>query len=244
MKSFWIATAACAALAGCASRPPGASPHAQDPLEGMNRSVSAFNDALDAAVLEPAARGWRAAVPAPVRTGVSNVFANVGDVWSGINHLLQGQGERAYRHLVRFTTNTVLGLGGVLDIASAAGIERERQDFGQTLAHWGVPAGPYLVLPVLGPSTLRDTAALPVDFNGYALAHLHPVAHRNTLTATRLIDNRAQLLGVTATLDAVALDKYSLVREFHLNQRARLASPTAEELANAGRVESYDDEPE
>lgn len=236
-----LALATVATLSACATRPPGAAEHPQDPLEGMNRSVMAFNDAVDAAILEPAARGWRTVVPAPVRTGVGNVFANVGDLWSGINHLLQGQGELAYNHFVRFTTNTVLGLGGVLDIATEAGIAREKQDFGQTLARWGVSPGPYLVLPILGPSTLRDTAALPVDFSGYALSHLHPVAHRNTLTGVRMVDTRAQLLGATETLDAAALDKYSLVREFYLRRRdpARYAGADDD---SAGKIESYEDE--
>lgn len=237
-----LSVAVVATLAACATRPPGAAEHPQDPLEGMNRSISAFNEAVDAAILEPAARGWRAVVPSPVRTGVGNFFDNVGDLWSGINHLLQGEGERAYNHLVRFTTNTVLGLGGFLDIATEAGIPRERQDFGQTLARWGVPSGPYLVLPILGPSTLRDTAALPADFNGYALSHLHPVSDRNVLAGLRIVDTRERLLGATDALDAAALDKYSLLREFYLRQRDPGRYQSSQDDENAGKIESYEDD--
>ena len=225
-------------LAGCASTS-STSSGAQDPWESYNRSVFRFNETVDAAVLEPVARAYQQVAPQPVRTGVSNFFGNLGDLWSMVNHALQGNGEQTYNHMVRFTTNTVLGVGGLLDIATPMQVPRNKQDFGLTLAAWGVQPGPYVVLPLLGPSTLRDTAALPVDFQGNPLGDLQPVAHRNVLRGLALVNTRSNLLGVTDTLDAAALDRYSLVRDFYLQQRG--ARPQVGDDANAGRVESYDD---
>ncbi|HQQ69732.1 MAG TPA: VacJ family lipoprotein, partial [Alicycliphilus sp.] len=150
-----------ALLSGCATGP-NANP--ADPLEPYNRSMSTFNENVDKAVLKPVATAYRDVTPQPLRTGVTNFFANLGDAWSFVNNVLQFKGREAFDSLVRLSVNTVFGLGGVLDVASEAGIDRHKQDFGLTLGHWGVPTGPYLVLPLLGPSTVRDTAALPVDF--------------------------------------------------------------------------------
>lgn len=224
------------ALAGCASTQAG---NPQDPYEGYNRSMTKFNDAVDEAVFKPVATAYQTVTPSPVRTAVSNFFGNLGDLWSGVNHALQGNGEQTYNHVVRFTTNTVLGLGGLLDIATEMQVERNKQDFGLTLGRWGVKPGPYLVLPFLGPSTVRDTVALPVDWQGNVLGDLRPVSHRNTLTGLRLVDIRANLLTATDTLDAAALDRYALMRDFYLKQRSR--SLQAENDEDAGRVESYDD---
>ena len=223
-------------LAGCAALPDGHAAHPQDPWERYNRSMQTFNDNVDAAVLKPVATAYQTVTPQPARTGITNFFSNIGDLWSMANHLLQGQGEKAYNHLVRFTTNTVFGLGGLIDIATEAQIPREKQDFGHTLARWGVQPGPYVVLPLLGPSTLRETVALPVDVNGYALNRLYPVSHRNSLTALRLTDQRANLLQAGDTLDAIALDRYSLVRDFYLSQRERQHQDD-----NAGKIEDFDD---
>ena len=156
----WAARAAvlvlgAALLGGCASGP-NANP--ADPFEPYNRNMTTFNDNLDKAVLKPVATLYRDATPQPLRTGVGNFFANLGDAWSFVNNLLQLRGLDAYESMVRFSVNTVLGLGGVLDIASEMGVERHKQDFGLTLGRWGVPTGPYLVLPLLGPSSVRDTA--------------------------------------------------------------------------------------
>ena len=231
------AIGAAALLAGCASTQ---ATHPQDPFEGYNRAMTSFNDGVDQAVLRPVATTYQSVTPQPVRTGVTNFFGNIGDLWSMVNHGLQGNGEKTYTHMVRFTTNTVLGFGGILDLASEMQLPRDKQDFGLTLARWGVQPGPYLVLPLLGPSTVRDTVALPVDFQGNVLGGLHPVSHRNALTALRLVDTRTNLLGVTDSLDAAALDRYSLMRDFYLKQRDP-AGRTAQEDENAGRVESYDD---
>lgn len=223
-------------LTGCASTQ---ATHPQDPYEGYNRAMTTFNDNVDKAVLKPLATAYQTVTPQPVRTGVTNFFGNLGDLWSMVNHALQGNGEQTYNHMVRFTTNTVLGLGGLLDIATEMQVERNKQDFGLTLASWGVQPGPYLVLPLLGPSTVRDTVALPVDWQGNVLGDLKPVSHRNTLTGLRMVNTRANLLNASDTLDAAALDRYSLMRDFYLKQRDPAARQNNDE--EAGRVESYDD---
>ncbi|HRP20784.1 MAG TPA: VacJ family lipoprotein [Alicycliphilus sp.] len=206
-----------ALLGGCAS-----GPHANpaDPFEPYNRGMTTFNDNVDKAVLKPVATLYRDATPQPLRTGVGNFFANLGDAWSFVNNLLQLRPLEAYDSMVRFSVNSVLGLGGVLDIASEMGVERHRQDFGLTLGRWGVPTGPYLVLPLLGPSTVRDTAALPVDYMvGDLVDHVHDVPVRNSLYGLRFIDKRAQLLGATTVLDEAALDPYSFTRDVYLKLR-------------------------
>jgi phospholipid-binding lipoprotein MlaA len=204
------------ALTGCATGP-NANP--RDPLEPFNRGVYQLNDAVDRAVLKPVATAYRDVLPSPVRTGVNNFFSNLQDAWSAVNSALQLKGEAAANNLVRFGVNTFLGLGGVLDIASEMRIERHTEDFGQTLGHWGVGAGPYLVLPLLGPSTVRDTAALPVDAQGNLVSGINDVATRNSATALNLLDRRARLLDATRLLDQVALDPYTFTRDAHLQRR-------------------------
>jgi len=227
----WAARRAALALAGallggCASGP-NANP--ADPLEPYNRSMTRFNDNLDKAVLKPVATAYRDVTPQPVRTGVGNFFSNLGDAWSFANNLLQLRGREAFDSMVRFSVNSVLGLGGVLDIASEMGVDRHKQDFGLTLGRWGVPTGPYLVLPVLGPSTVRDTAALPVDFYvGDLVDHVHDIPVRNSMYGLRAIDKRAQLLGAGTVLDEAALDPYSFTRDVYLKLRAG-ASGSAED---------------
>jgi len=205
------------ALGGCAAT--GSNP--QDPYESYNRKVQSFNDGVDEAVFKPVATAYQNLTPQPVRTGVGNFFGNIGDLWSMVNHLLQGNGLQAYNHMVRFSTNTVLGLGGLLDIATEMGVDRNKQDFGRTLGAWGIQPGPYLVLPLLGPSTVRDTAALPLDWKGYLLDELRPISHRNALVGLRLVDARARLLGAGGLVDDVALDRYSLLRDVYLQTRQR-----------------------
>lgn len=206
-----------AMLMGCATV---ANPDPQDPLESYNRSMTTFNDKVDALVLKPVATGYRAVTPAPVRTGVSNFFANISDAWSFVNNLLQLRGEAAASSFMRFNVNTLFGLGGVLDVASELGIDRYKQDFGLTLGRWGVGTGPYLVLPILGPSTLRDTLALPVDMKGNLVSYVDPVSARNSLYALRAVDVRANLLRAGSVLDSAALDKYSFTRDVFLQVRS------------------------
>ena len=216
----WLAMASllvgAALLTGCATV---ARPDPNDPLESYNRSMTNFNEQVDAMVLKPVATAYREVTPAPVRTGVSNFFANIGDVWSFVNNVLQLRAEAAGSSFMRVNVNTVFGLGGLLDVASELGIERYKQDFGLTLGRWGVGTGPYLVLPILGPSTLRDTLALPVDMKGNVVSHVDPVSARNSLYALRAVDVRANLLRAGSVLDSAALDKYSFTRDVFLQVR-------------------------
>lgn len=204
------------ALVGCATGP-NANP--KDPLEPLNRSVYGFNDAVDRALIKPVATVYKDVLPAPIRTGVTNFFANLQDAWSGFNNALQLKGQASAESFMRFGVNTFLGLAGVLDIASEMGIERHTKDFGHTLGYWGVGPGPYLVLPLLGPSTLRDTAALPIDSQGNLLNNVSDVPARNSATAVNLLDRRARLLDATQMLDEVALDPYSFTRDAFLQRR-------------------------
>nr|WP_233259431.1 VacJ family lipoprotein [Ramlibacter sp. WS9] len=202
-------------LAGCA----GFNTNPRDPLEPMNRHVTTFNEGVDSLVLKPAATAYKQAVPPLVRTGVANFFGNLSDAWSFVNSALQFKFQNAAENFMRLNVNTVFGLGGILDVASELNIERHREDFGQTLGRWGVPAGPYIVLPLLGPSTLRDTVALPIDRKADPLSYFSPVDVRNSLTVLRAVDIRANLLRVGGVIDEAALDKYSFTREAYLQKR-------------------------
>jgi len=213
----WAAWLALAVLVtGCATGPD-ANP--RDPLEPFNRGVSRFNDAVDEAVLKPVATAYVDVTPSPVRTGVSNFFGNLADLWSSVNAGLQLRPRESVENLMRFSINTVFGLGGLLDIATEAGIPRTRIDFGQTLGRWGMPAGPYVVLPILGPSSVRDTAGLVVDSAADPVGDINNVANRNSLYTLRAVDTRARLLGATNVLEGAALDKYSFTRDLYLNRR-------------------------
>ena len=203
-------------ITGCATGP---NANRQDPLEPFNRGVYKFNDAVDRAVIKPVATVYRDVLPSPIRTGVNNFFSNLQDAWSVVNSALQFKGEAAGNNLVRFGVNTFLGLGGVLDIASEMRIERHTEDFGQTLGYWGVGAGPYLVLPLLGPSTVRDTAALPVDSQGNLVSGISDVSTRNSAIALNLLDRRSRLLQASDLLDQVALDPYTFTRDAFLQRR-------------------------
>lgn len=190
-----------------------------DPLEGLNRSVFAFNEAIDLALLKPLAIAYKTAVPSPVRTGVDNVFGNVGDAWSAVNLLLQGKVKRALEMTVRVTTNTVFGVGGLFDLASDAGLERQAEDFGQTLGKWGLAPGPYLVLPFYGASSLRDALGLPLDRKASLPGVVQDGSYRWGLTTLELVHGRADLLSATNLLEQVAFDKYSFVRDSYLARR-------------------------
>ena len=203
-------------LSGCATGP-NANP--RDPFEPFNRSVFKFNDAVDDAVLKPVATAYVKVTPAVARTGVRNFFGNLGDAWSAVNSVLQLHGQDAAESAMRFSFNTVFGLGGLLDIAGEAGIPKHKEDFGRTLARWGVPTGPYLVLPLLGPSDVRDAAALPIDSQGGLVRQVSPVSDRNALYGLRTVSIRASLLGATSLLEAAALDKYSFTRDVYLQVR-------------------------
>ncbi len=203
-------------LVGCASGP-NANP--RDPLEPFNRGVHRFNDALDTALLKPVAATYRDVTPVRVRQGVGNFFGNLEDVWSFVNNALQFKGQAAIDSLKRVGINTFLGWVGVLDVATEMDIEKHTKDFGHTLGYWGFAPGPYLVLPLLGPSTLRDTLALPVDLKGDIVSNIVHIPTRNSATLVRAVDNRAALLKVTNMLDEAALDRYTFIRDAHLQRR-------------------------
>jgi phospholipid-binding lipoprotein MlaA len=215
--SLRLALMTCAVvLVGCATGP---QVDPRDPLEPYNRAMFQFNDSLDRAVVKPVATAYKDNLPYLVRKGVSNFFDNLQDAWSFVNSALQLKGEAAGDNFFRFGVNTLIGLGGVLDVASEMGIERHTEDFGQTLGYWGVGPGPYIVLPLLGPSTLRDTVALPVDAKGNVVSDVQDVPTRNSLTVLKVVDRRAGLLQATSILDQVALDPYLFARDAYLQHR-------------------------
>ena len=203
-------------VTGCATAPATAS---RDPFEGFNRSVFQFNEKLDQAVVRPVAETYQQITPQPVRTGVKNFFGNLSDVWSTVNNALQLKPVPAVESFMRVLVNSTVGLYGVLDIATELKLERHSEDFGQTLGYWGVSSGPYLVLPLLGPSTLRDTASLSVDTKGNLARRVEHVPTRNTLLATSAVEKRARYLGAGERLDELALDKYIFVRDVFLQKR-------------------------
>ncbi|MDM0011407.1 VacJ family lipoprotein [Variovorax sp. J22P168] len=211
-----LALASLVLATGCATGPD-ANP--ADPFEPFNRQVYRFNTAVDDAVLKPTAKVYQTVLPSPVRTGVSNFFGNLSDVWSFANSVAQLKLRNSAENAMRVSVNTVFGLGGILDIATEAGIERHSEDFGQTLGYWGVPPGPYVMLPLLGPSTVRDTLALPVDIHGDPVGYVSDIPVRNSLYALRYIDIRANLLRVGQLLDDAALDPYTFTRDAFLQSR-------------------------
>jgi phospholipid-binding lipoprotein MlaA len=190
-----------------------------DPLEGLNRATFKVNETVDDYVLKPVAKGYQAVTPGFVRSGVSNAFSNIGDVGTSVNNLLQGKPGNAVSDAGRFLVNSTLGILGLFDVATGMGLDKHEEDFGQTLGSWGVGSGPFLVLPILGPSTLRDTVARPVDaYTGYS-RYMGHVPTRNSTQALEIINFRADLLNTTSTLDEASLDKYQFIRDAYLQRR-------------------------
>lgn len=217
-----IAAFALMLLQGCATGPNASSGNPADPLEPFNRTVFKFNDELDRAVIKPVAVAYRDVTPQLIRRGVTNFFGNISDVWSLVNNVLQLHGTDATDSLFRVTVNTFWGLGGILDVASEMKIPRHSEDFGQTLGVWGVAPGPYLVLPVLGPSTVRDSVGTLVDVNGNLVSRSKDVPLRNSLSVLGVVNLRANFLGAGDVLEEAALDKYSFSREIYLQRRRSL----------------------
>ncbi|MEW5893734.1 MAG: VacJ family lipoprotein [Pseudomonadota bacterium] len=217
-KTTLAACAALTLLAGCASNG-----DPRDPLEPMNRAIHSFNEGVDKAALKPIAQGYQAVMPDFAQTGVRNFFSNLDDVSVVANDLLQLKIEQAAHDFMRLSINTTLGFAGLLDIASEAGLKKHNEDFGQTLGRWGVGTGPYLVLPILGPSNFRDTAGRVVDGK-----YLDPVYDleddeaRGGVLFARLISRRADLLEAKEALDAAAVDGYEYTRDFYLERRRAL----------------------
>ena len=226
-----------ALLTGCATGPDA---HPRDPFEPFNRSMYKFNDAVDTAVLQPTAKVYDKVVPNLIQTGVRNVFNNLSDAWSAVNSALQGKGQEAMNNFWRFGVNTFLGIGGIFDVATEAQIPRVKQDFGLTLGHWGVPSGPYVVLPFLGASTVRDAAATPVDMYASPVNGLtQDSAARVGAKGLEVVSTRADLLDASEWLDSSSLDPYSSMRDLYLADRdARTGQQVEEPLydpANDGQ---------
>lgn len=201
-------------LGGCATQ------GNKDPLEGLNRGIYKFNDTADKAVIKPIAGAYKAVMPSPVRSGVNNFFSNLGTVVTIINDLLQFKLGQAMDDTGRFAINSTFGLAGLIDVASMDGIEKHNEDFGQTLGHWGWTNSTYIVLPFLGPSTLRDTGGLVVDSAFFdPIYYVDNVRTRNQLLIAKFIDKRAQYLPASDLLDEAALDPYAFMRDAYMQRR-------------------------
>lgn len=213
---LWLGTAVLS-LAACATGP-NANP--KDPLEPMNRRISTFNDTLDDNVLKPVASGYKDNVPDLVQTGVRNVFNNLSDIWSTVNNGLQLKGRDTAESFARVVVNTTVGIYGLFDVASHLNLERHPEDFGQTLGYWGMPSGPYVVLPLFGPSTARDgVSSFSVDLPNDPLKQVDHIPTRNAATATRLVSRRASLLSASNLLEGASIDKYAFTRDAYLQYR-------------------------
>jgi len=192
----------------------------KDPLEGLNRGIYKFNDVADKAVFKPVAGAYKAVAPTPVQTGISNFFANLRTFMTTINQVLQFKFNKAAESATRFVVNTTVGIAGFIDVASKTGIPQYKEDFGQTLGYWGVGNGAYLMLPFLGPSTLRDTGGLAFDTMLLdPLGYVENVRVRNTLYGTFFISTRASYLPGSDLLDEAALDPYTFMRDAYLQRR-------------------------
>jgi phospholipid-binding lipoprotein MlaA len=225
-------------LTGCAATKGPANP--ADPWESMNRGTYAFNNAVDNVVLDPMARVYAFITPRPVRTCIRNVYMNITEIWSATNSFLQQRAVDGVNTLGRFMLNTTAGIGGCIDIAAMRGQPRIENDFGITLGVWGVPSGPYLELPFVGASTVRDTVGLAGDLYGNQLATIGRISNvplRNSLWGLEIVVRREALLTVTDTVDSTALDPYSFIRDAYLQRRAAMISndPDAQQLPD------YDD---
>lgn len=202
-------------LSACATGPdrkPG------DPMEPMNRAIYSFNSRIDTAIAQPVARGYQKVTPSPLRQAISNFFSNFGDIDTLANDVLQLKFTAAAEDLMRIAINTTFGVGGLFDVATEARLPRHHQDFGLTMGRWGVPPGPYLVLPLFGPSSLRDAIGRGVDVKFNVLGSVTP-AIRNPLYGVQFVSTRSDMLGATDLLSQAALDPYSFVRDAYVQQR-------------------------
>ena len=206
-------------LTACASIPPGSTADPRDPFERYNRAMFSFNKTVDDKVLKPVATGYVDVIPDLVRTAIGNFFGNIGDVWTAVNNYLQGKPRDGTNDLARVVLNSTFGIVGLIDVATPAGLVQHEEDFGQTLGVWGVKSGPYLILPILGASTVRDGLARPLDLYADPITQINGAGVENSLRALRLVDDRATLLYSTRMMEDAALDPYLFVRDAYLQRR-------------------------
>ena len=211
--------AACAALllAGCAT-----SGNPKDPIEGFNRAMYGVHDGIDTVLLKPVATGYDAVLPDPVQTGVTNFFANISDIMTSVNNLLQGKPKEAISDLGRVAVNSTIGILGIFDPASGMGLEKHDEDFGQTMGAWGVGEGAFVFLPIMGPRTVRDAAGIYMDIWFDPVNYIDHVPTRNTIWAVRVVNLRANLLPADKVIEEAALVKYSYIRDAYLQNRRNL----------------------
>lgn len=214
-----VLIATLASVSGCATTN-------KDPLEGLNRGIYKFNDVADRYAMKPVAKAYKAVAPSPVRTGISNFFSNLGTLTTVVNDLLQLKFAQAFSDAGRFVINTTFGVAGLIDVASMDNIPKHQEDFGQTLGYWGMGSGAYLVLPILGPSTVRDASGLAIDtVTSDPIQYLHNIGQTRTyyqVRAVQLLDKRTQLLDATDLVDNASIDPYAFMRDAYLQRRASL----------------------
>jgi phospholipid-binding lipoprotein MlaA len=216
MKEALAAIALCL-VAGCATV--SGPPNPKDPWESYNRGMFQVNDTLDQAVLKPVAEAYVKVVPEFAQEGVNNFFGNLADLGTGINNILQGKVAEGFTDFARLAVNSVFGIAGLWDVATPMGLEKHNEDFGQTLGTWGVPSGPYFIIPFLGPSSLRDAPARYVDPSFFYNRGIEEIAVRNSLFVTDLIRSRAGVLKAEKVVEEAAIDKYSFIRDAWLQRR-------------------------
>lgn len=206
-------------LTACASLPAGSIADPRDPFERYNRAMFTFNKTVDDKVLKPVATGYVNVIPSLIRTAIGNFFGNIGDVWTAVNNYLQGKPRDGTSDIARVVLNSTFGIAGLIDVATPAGLTKHEEDFGQTLGVWGVKSGSYLVLPILGSSTVRDGLARPVDLYVDPINSIESVRVENSARALRLVDDRAALLDSSRLLEDAALDPYQFARDAYLQRR-------------------------
>jgi phospholipid-binding lipoprotein MlaA len=219
LKRLVLLSVACL-FVGCASIPAGVEPSPRDPWEAFNRSVFEFNEGLDAYLLKPVVAAYRFILPEIVREGIYNFFSNYSDIYTALQNLLQGKPDYAFNDIMRVAVNTLFGFGGLLDVATPGGLEKHKEDWGQTFGVWGLPSGPYVVLPFFGPSSVRDTFGTVADLESdYLFRYIPDVGLRNSITGLRVVNARNTYYEAGDLLDGAAIDKYSFMRDAYLQRR-------------------------
>jgi len=203
-------------LGGCATTPK----NPDDPFERFNRAMFKINEGIDV-VAKPVAQGYDAVAPLPVKAGLGNFFSNLADIRIAINNMLQGKFADGFSDIGRFLINSIIGIGGVFDVASEMGLEKNSADFGQTLGIWGVGEGPFFYWPIIGPRTARDTFSFAVDLYAHPLWHVSDTSVRYSIAAVQFVDIRARMLPVDRVIEQAAFDRYSYIRDAYLQSRRR-----------------------